>query len=128
MKCLIVDDSVIMRRILVNSLHAIGCTEIIEAADGEQAIALCTADVDLVITDWNMPGMAGMGLVRGLRSNPETATVGILLVTSCSNKSDVVEAELAGVDGYVMKPFTPDVLKANIETVLLRRDRTGTDG
>ena len=128
MKCLIVDDSLIMRRILVNSLHAIGCTEILEAPDGEQGLALCTPDVDLVITDWNMPGMAGMGLVRGLRSNPETAAVGILLVTSCSNKSDVVEAELAGVDSYVMKPFTPDVLKANIEIVLSKRARTGTDG
>ena len=128
MKCLIVDDSVIMRRILVNSLHAIGCTEILEAPDGEQALALCTADVDLVITDWNMPGMTGMGLVRGLRANPDTAAVGILLVTSCSNKNDLAEAENAGVDGYVMKPFTPDVLKANIETVLAKRPRTGTEG
>jgi two-component system chemotaxis response regulator CheY len=128
MKCLIVDDSAIMRRILVNSLEAIGCTEILEAPDGERALVLCTPDVDLVITDWNMPGMAGMGLVRGLRANPETAAVGILLVTSCSNKSDFIEAEAAGVDGYVMKPFTPDVLKSQIEAVLVKRARTGTDG
>jgi two-component system chemotaxis response regulator CheY len=127
-KCLIVDDSVIMRRILVNSLHAIGWTEIVEAADGEQALALCSADIHLVLTDWNMPGMSGVEFIRSLRSNPATASVPVLLVTSRSNKSDVTEAELAGVDGYVMKPFTPDVLKANIETVLSRRERTGTDG
>jgi two-component system chemotaxis response regulator CheY len=117
-----------MRRILVNSLHAIGYTEIVEAADGEQALALCTPDVGLVLTDWTMPGMTGMELVRSLRANPGIAHLAVLVVTSRSNKSDVSEASIAGADGYVMKPFTPEVLKAQIEDVFSRRERTGTDG
>jgi two-component system chemotaxis response regulator CheY len=128
MKCLIVDDSAMLRCILVNGLHALGCTEILQAGDGAQALVLCTPDVDLVITDLNMPNMNGLELTRALRANPETASVVILVVTSNSNQTDTAEAEAAGVDGYVMKPFTPDVLKANIERVLTRRKATGTDG
>jgi two-component system chemotaxis response regulator CheY len=128
MKCLVVDDSGVTRRILVHCLRAIGFTQILEATDGEQALELCTPDVAVVITDWNMPGMGGMELVRSLRSNPEFASIAVLLVTSRNAKDDVVEAVNAGVDGYVIKPITPDVLKANIGELLARRDRTGTDG
>jgi two-component system chemotaxis response regulator CheY len=128
MKCLVVDDSAITRRILVNSLRTIGFTKIIEAGDGKQALELCTPDVDVVITDWNMPGMPGVELVRSLRSNPEFAAIPMLLITARNGKDDVVEAASAGVDGYIIKPFTPDVLKSKLDEVLERQGKTGTEG
>jgi two-component system chemotaxis response regulator CheY len=128
MKCLVVDDSAITRRILVNSLRTIGFTKIIEAGDGKQALELCTPDVDVVITDWNMPGMPGVELVRSLRSNPEFASIPMLLITARNGKDDVVEAASAGVDGYIIKPFTPDVLKNKLDEVLERQGKTGTEG
>jgi two-component system, chemotaxis family, chemotaxis protein CheY len=128
MKCLVVDDSAITRRILVNSLRSIGFTKIVEAVDGKQALEVCTSDVDIVVTDWNMPGMPGVELIRSLRANPDMAGIPVLLITARSAKEDVIEAASAGVDGYVIKPFTPEVLKAKIEEVLSRTRATGTDG
>jgi len=128
MKCLVVDDSAINRRILINHLRQIGFTHIVEAADGKQALQLCSADVDVVITDWNMPVMAGVDLARSLRSHEEFATIPVLLVTARNARDDVVEAADAGIDGYIVKPFTPETLKAKIEAILARRDATGTDG
>lgn len=120
MKCLVVDDSAITRRILVNSLRMIGFKEIVEAGDGKQALNLCDASVDVVLTDWNMPGMAGVELVRALRANPEFTSLPVLLITSRNGKEDVVEAANAGIDGYIVKPFTPEILKSKIEEVLHR--------
>lgn len=128
LKCLIVDDSAITRRILVNSLHAIGCRSILEAVDGGRALALCTPDVDLILTDWNMPGLSGQELVQGLRANPDLAAIPVLLVTTRSGKDDVAQAMSAGVDGYILKPFTPEALATSIADVLPRRRRTGTGG
>jgi len=128
MKCMVVDDSALTRRILVNSLRAIGCTNVVEAADGKQALESCTPDVDLVITDWNMPGMSGMQFVRSLRSNPAFASLPVLLVTSRSARDDVAEAVSAGVNGYILKPVTPELLRANVDRVLPRADSTGTQG
>ena len=127
MKCLVVDDSAMTRRILLNSLRTIGITDTLEAVDGKQALEMCTAGVDLVITDWNMPGMTGVDFVRGLRANPDLAAIPVLLVTSRNAKDDVVEAVNAGVNGYIIKPFTPEVLRTNIEGVLSHWDRTGSD-
>lgn len=120
MKCLVVDDSAITRRILVNSLRMIGFQQIIEAGDGKSALNLCDSTVDVVLTDWNMPGMAGVELVRSLRANPEFANLPVLLITSRNGKEDVVEAANAGINGYIVKPFTPEVLKVKIEEVLHR--------
>jgi two-component system chemotaxis response regulator CheY len=129
MKCLVVDDSAITRRILANNLRLIGFDAILEAIDGAQALEVCTPDVDVVITDWNMPGMSGVELVRSLRARPEYAGIPVILVTSRNAKDDVVEAAGAGVNGYVIKPFTPDVLKLKIDEVLEGNGRrTGTDG
>ncbi len=121
MKCLVVDDSAITRRILVNNLRTIGFKSIIEASDGKQALEVCTSDVDVVITDWNMPGMPGVELVRNLRSHAELAPIPVLLITARNGKDDVVEAASAGVDGYIIKPFTPEVLRSKIEEALERR-------
>lgn len=126
MKCLVVDDSAITRRILVNSLRASGYDPILEATDGKQALQLCDATVDIVLTDWNMPGMGGIEMVRNLRANPAFAKLPILLVTARSVRDDVVEAAKAGVDGYVVKPFTPETLRNKIEDVL--RHKSGPDG
>jgi two-component system chemotaxis response regulator CheY len=128
MKCLVVDDSAITRRILSNSLRQVGFDHILEARDGKQALQVCTPDVDVVITDWNMPIMPGVELVRSLRANADLAGIPVLLVTSRNAKDDVVEAANAGVDGYIVKPFTPETLKAQIEAILHRRDATGTEG
>lgn len=128
MKCLVVDDSAITRRILVNSLRTIGFTQIVEANDGKSALDLFTPDVDIVLTDWNMPGMAGVELVRSLRANPDFNKIPMLIITSRTGRDDVVEAANAGVDGYVIKPFTADVLRIKIEEVLARAKATGTDG
>lgn len=120
MKCLVVDDSAITRRILVNSLRSIGFNEIVEAGDGKQALNLCDTTVDVVLTDWNMPGMAGVELVRAIRANPEFNALPVLLITSRNGKEDVVEAANAGIDGYIVKPFTPEVLRTKIEEVMQR--------
>lgn len=135
MKCLVVDDSAITRRILVNSLRTAGFDEIVETTDGKQALQLCDDTVDIVITDWNMPGMSGVEMVRNLRTNPAFAKLPILLVSARSVHKDVVEAAKAGVDGYVVKPFTPETLRAKIEEILQARSgdagdagASGTDG
>jgi two-component system chemotaxis response regulator CheY len=134
MKCLVVDDSNITRRILVNSLRSIGFTEILEATDGKQALELCSTDVEIILTDWNMPGMAGVDLVRNLRGRPDLQNIPVLLVTARTAKEDVIEAASAGVNGYVIKPFTPEVLRQKIEETLDRSPNadgssgTGTEG
>ena len=73
MKCLVVDDSATMRRIVVNSLKTIGYSDVVEAGDGKEALAKCDGTVEMVITDWNMPNMGGLELVKALRANPQTA-------------------------------------------------------
>lgn len=132
MKCLVVDDSPLTRRILVNSLRAIGFTMVLEAVDARTAIAQCTPDLDLVVTDWNMPGMTGVDLVRTIRADPRLARLPVLLVTARNVKDDVLEAVDAGVSGYVVKPFTTDGLRSRIDELLHRPGpsdaATGTRG
>jgi len=128
MKCLVVDDSGITRRILINSLRAIGFQDIIEATDGAQALEVCTPDVDIVLTDWNMPGMPGVELIRNLRADPKLADIPILLVTARNAKDDVIEAAAVGVNGYIIKPFKPEVLRLKLEEILTPKQGTGTDG
>ena len=118
MKCLIVDDSSVTRRIAVRTLRALGFEPILEASDGQSALQMCDASVELVLTDWNMPGLGGLDLIRSLRAKPELHDVPVLLITSRQMRQDVVEAALAGVNGYVIKPFTPEVLRERIQDVL----------
>lgn len=118
MKFLIVDDSATMRRIVSNSLARIGYSEYVEAEDGIQALERFDASIEFVITDWNMPNMGGLDLVKQLRSRPDGKGVPILMVTTRSIREDIVAAAQAGVNNYVVKPFTPDVLKEKIDQIL----------
>lgn len=118
MRCLVVDDSATMRRIVINALKSIGISDLVEAGDGKEALAAAVGNpVDLVITDWNMPVMGGLELVQHLRANPQTAGTPILMVTTRGAKEDILQAVQAGVSSYVLKPFTPQVLKQKIDEI-----------
>jgi two-component system, chemotaxis family, chemotaxis protein CheY len=116
---LVIDDSVTMRRIIRNHLSAIGLDQVIEAADGESALAaIARESIDLVITDWAMPSMCGPDLVRAIRSSPTHGKLPVIMVTGIAEKEHIVQAIEAGVDGYVVKPFEPAVLKEKIDKVV----------
>jgi two-component system chemotaxis response regulator CheY len=116
MKFLVVDDSSTMRRIVVNSLQRIGFTDTVEAGDGKEALEKYDASVRFVITDWNMPNMTGTELARALRERGEQ--VPILMVTARSVREDIIEAMEAGVNNYIVKPFTPQILKEKIDALM----------
>lgn len=119
LKILAVDDSPTMRRIIINTLKRAGFTDVIEASDGKDALAKMKVDkFNFVITDWNMPEMDGLSFVTALRGMDEYKNLPILMVTTRSVKDDIVEALKAGVNNYIVKPFTPDTLKEKIEQVL----------
>jgi len=120
MKFLVVDDSPTMRRIVINALKTFGYTDVVQAGDGQQGIEQLEAhdDVDFVITDWNMPVMTGLELTQSIRGNDKFKHLPILMVTTRGLKSDIIEALKARVNNYVVKPFTPPVLKEKLDSVL----------
>mgnify|MGYP003347687841 CR=1 FL=1 len=119
MRVLVVDDSTTMRRIIANTLKKLGYEDIAEAGDGTEGLqAVSQAKPGLILTDWNMPKMDGREFVRSLRTLPDMAAVPVLMVTTHAEKSDVVLALQAGVNDYVVKPFTPEILKEKIELVM----------
>lgn len=121
MKYLVVDDSATMRRIVVNSLQRIGITDIVEAGDGTEALEKYDAmngAIGFLITDWNMPNMGGIDLARAIRSRPGGKTLPILMVTARSVREDIVTALESEVNYYIVKPFTPAVLKEKIDALL----------
>ena len=116
---LVVDDSATMRRIIINSLNKLGYSQVIEAADGKDGLGkLYSESVNFIITDWNMPEMNGMEFVTAVKKDDSLNKIPILMVTTRSLKDDVVNALKSGVDNYVVKPFTPDVLKEKMDAVL----------
>jgi two-component system chemotaxis response regulator CheY len=119
MKFLIVDDSPTMRRIVANSLQTLGYNNIVEAEDGKDAVGKLESEkFDFVITDWNMPNMTGLELTKYIRSEPKFGNLPILMVTTRGLKQDVIEALQAKVNNYIIKPFTPPVLKEKIDAIL----------
>ncbi len=120
LKFLVVDDSVTMRRIVVNSLKNLGYNDYVEAGDGEEAFAKLQEDssINFVITDWNMPNMNGLELSKKIRSTPEFENIPIMMVTTRGVKDDIVDALKARVNNYVVKPFTPQILKQKIDQIL----------
>ena len=118
MKFLVVDDSATMRRIVINSLQRIGFSDTVEAGDGQEALAKFDSSIKFVITDWNMPNMSGTEFTKVLRSRDDGRHVPILMVTARSVKEDILTAMEAGVNNYIVKPFTPQVLKEKIDALL----------
>lgn len=119
MKFLVVDDSPTMRRIVSNALRQIGYSELEEAGDGTDALrVLAGSSIDFVITDWNMPNMNGLQLTQAIRADPNLGELPILMVTTRGMKEDVLAAMHARVNNYVVKPFTPDVLREKIDSIL----------
>jgi two-component system, chemotaxis family, chemotaxis protein CheY len=119
MKILVVDDSLTMRKIIVNSLNRLGFKEVVEADNGKKAYeTLSTGGTDLVLTDWNMPEVTGLELVQMVRANEAMKQIPILMITTNSAKDEVVEALKAGVNNYLVKPFTPETLKEKILSVI----------
>ncbi len=121
MRFLIVDDSSTMRRIIINTLTRLGYKDFVEAGNGREGIEkLSTSPVDLIVTDWNMPEMTGIEFIRAVRTMDTHAHLPVLMVTTNAAKDDIVEALRAGVNNYVVKPFTPDTIKEKIDAVLAR--------
>jgi two-component system chemotaxis response regulator CheY len=118
MKILTVDDFSTMRRIIRNMLRQLGYTNIVEAEDGAEALSLLQREkVDFVISDWNMPNMSGLDLLKAIRADANLKPTPVLLVTAEALKDNVVEALKAGVNNYVVKPFTAETLKEKIDTI-----------
>ncbi len=119
-KFLVVDDSVTMRRIVVNTLKTIGYNQYVEAEDGKDALDKLNLDmgINFIITDWNMPVMSGLELTKAIRSDDRTKGLPILMVTTRGIKEDIVQALQARVSNYVVKPFTPQILKDKIDLIL----------
>lgn len=119
-KFLVCDDSVTMRRIVLNSLKNIGYESFVEAQDGKEALAKLAADpsINFLITDWNMPVMSGLELTRAIRADENLSKIPILMVTTRGVKEDIIEALQAKVNNYVVKPFNPQTLKEKIDQIL----------
>ncbi len=116
-KVLVVDDSATMRRIIVNNLKASGYEDVVEASNGVEALSNM-AGVDIVLTDWNMPVMDGLSLVKEIRGNSSFSGVPIIMVTTEGAKGEVIEALKQGVNDYIVKPFTKQVIIEKVEKVL----------
>jgi len=123
MKILVVDDFSTMRRIIKNLLRDLGFTNTDEADDGSTALPMLkTGKYDFLVTDWNMPGMTGIDLLKTVRADDSLKTLPVLMVTAEAKRDQIVAAAQAGVNGYVVKPFTAAVLKEKIEKIFERID------
>ena len=118
MKILVVDDFSTMRRIVKNILHQLGFSNIEEAEDGKIALnRLKQGGVEFVISDWNMPNMMGIDLLKQVRSDDGLKSLPFLMVTAESQKENVIEAVQAGVSNYIVKPFTAETLEQKLELI-----------
>ena len=118
MRVLVVDDFSTMRRIVKNTLRQIGFTNIEEAEDGQKAYdRLSTEKFDFVVSDWNMPNMTGIDLLRKVRATPQIKDIPFLMVTAEAKQENIVEAIKAGVSNYIVKPFTVATLDEKIKKV-----------
>lgn len=126
MKILVVDDFSTMRRIIRNLLRDLGFENVTEADDGNTALPkLKGGGFDLLITDWNMPGMTGMELLEAVRADDELKDLPVLMVTAEAKREQIVAAAQAGVNGYVVKPFTAVTLREKIEKIFERIQAAG---
>jgi two-component system, chemotaxis family, chemotaxis protein CheY len=118
MKFLVVDDSSTMRRIIINALTGAGYSDILEAGDGMEGLSALekNPDVGIILTDWNMPNMNGLDFLQKVRETNKD--VPIVMITTEAEKQNVVTAIKAGANNYIVKPFTPEVLKEKIQPLL----------
>lgn len=121
MKVLIVDDFSTMRRIIKNLLRDLGFTNTYEADDGSTALPMLkSGDFEFVVTDWNMPIMQGIDLLKEIRQDPSLKHLPVLMVTAEAKREQIIEAAQAGVNGYIVKPFTAVTLKEKLDKVFER--------
>ncbi len=121
MKILVVDDFSTMRRIIKNLLRDLGFTNTQEADDGLTALPMLqNGNSDFVVTDWNMPGMQGIDLLKAIRADEKLKNIPVLMVTAESKREQIIEAAQAGVNGYVVKPFTAVTLEEKINKIFER--------
>ena len=119
MKFLVVDDFSTMRRIVKNLLHDLGYPHVTEADDGRTALPVLQAGgIDFLITDWNMPGMPGLELIKAVRADAKLAKMPVLMLTAEAKREQIIEAAQAGVNGYIIKPFTAEILKEKLDKIL----------
>jgi two-component system chemotaxis response regulator CheY len=119
MRALVVDDSAVMRKVLIGALGRASITDVDQAADGQEAVEATQAnEYDLVLMDWNMPNMLGIDAVRAIRANGKKMP--IIMVTTEAEKSRVIEALKAGAQNYVIKPFEPNTIVSKIQEVLAK--------
>lgn len=121
MKVLVVDDFSTMRRIIKNLLRDLGFTNISEADDGSTALPMLKeGDYEFVVTDWNMPGMQGIDLLKAIRADAKLSHIPVLMVTAEAKKEQIVMAAQAGVNGYIVKPFTAATLNTKLDKIFER--------
>ena len=121
MRILIVDDFSTMRRIVKNLLNDLGFTNTAEAEDGNAALAALRASkFDFVVTDWNMPGMTGIELLKNIRADANLAKLPVLMVTAEAKREQIIEAAQSGVNGYIIKPFTAATLQEKLTKIFER--------
>lgn len=119
LKFLVVDDFSTMRRIVKNLLQELGYANVQEADDGATALPMLKAgNFDFLITDWNMPQLPGLALLKAVRADPKLAKLPVLMVTAEAKREQIVEAAQAGVNGYVIKPFTAQTLGEKLQKIL----------
>ena len=119
LRFLVVDDFSTMRRIVKNLLNDLGYANVAEADDGNTALPMLqSGGYDFLVTDWNMPGMPGLDLLKAVRADPKLAKMPVLMLTAEAKREQIIEAAQAGVNGYVIKPFTAITLKEKIDKIL----------
>ena len=125
MKILIVDDFSTMRRIIKNLLRDLGFDNTSEADDGKTGLPMLQkGGFDFLVTDWNMPGMSGIDLLKAVRADDALKEIPVLMVTAESKRDQIVEAAQAGVNGYIVKPFTATTLKEKIDKIFGRLENS----
>lgn len=121
---LVVDDFSTMRRIVTGLLKELEYTRTTEADDGTTALKILeggATDVNFVLTDWNMPGMDGLALLKKIRSTENLKHLPVLMITAEAKKENIIEAASSGADGYIVKPFNAATLKEKLEKIMARR-------
>lgn len=117
---LVVDDFATMRRIIIACLKEAGYANVVEAEDSKKGylVAENLADsITMIVSDWNMPNMDGLDMLRALKANPKTAHIPVLMVTAEAKKENIIAAAQAGASSYIVKPFTPETLADKIKKI-----------